>query len=112
MFIKVTRHIFAEAMQGSFSRVGARALFEYLEEAEDGVEFDSLAIRAEFAEYSSATVAAQYYGWEVEADMYDADDNERPQEDIDEENEESALAWLQRRTSVIEFDRGVIIQQF
>lgn len=116
MFIKVTRHIFADAMRGSFSWGGAKALFEYLEDGEDGeecgAEFDEVAIRSDFSEYSSATVAAQDNGWEVEADMYDADDNERPQEEIEEENEEAALKWLKYRTIVIEFSGGVIIGSF
>lgn len=114
MFIKVTRHIFADAMSGSFSWGGAKALFEYLEEGKDGEgdEFDEVAIRSEFSEYSSATLAAQECGWNPEADLYDADDNERDADEIEEENEEAALEWLQRRTSVIEFDGGVIIQNF
>lgn len=116
MYIKVTRHMFADAMRGSFSWGGSKALFEYLEDGEDGeecgVEFDEVAIRREFSEYESATKAAQEYGWEVEADMYDADDNERDPDEIDEENEEAALKWLQRRTTVIEFEGGVVIGSF
>ena len=116
MFIKVTSHIFADAMRESFSREGARALFEYLEDGEDGeecgVEFDEVAIRCEFSEYSFARDAALDNGWELQADTHDAYDNERDLDEIDEENEEAALAWLLDRTSVIEFSGGVIIGSF
>lgn len=117
MYIKVTRHIFTDAMRGSFSWGGAKALFEYLEDREEGgekagLEFDEVSIRGEFTEYSSATAAAQDYGWEDEAAMYYAEDKERDADEIEEENEEAALKWLNRRTSVIEFSGGVIIGSF
>lgn len=115
MFIKLDCHTFADRMSDDFSREAALALFDWLEELEAGgeeQEFDRIAIRCEFAEYESATKAAQDNGWELEADLYDADDNERDADEIEEENEEVALAWLQRRTSVIEFDGGVVIGNF
>lgn len=115
MFIKLDCYTFVDRMAEDFSREAALALFDWLEELEAGgeeQEFDRIAIRCEFSEYPSATEAAQDHGWEVEADMYDADDNERDADEIEEENEEAALKWLNRRTSVIEFDGGVIIQQF
>lgn len=118
MFIKIDCHTFADRMAEDFSRDAAEALFYWLEELEAGgeeQEFDRVAIRCEFTEYPSATVAAQEYGWKPETDLYDASpdlDEEEIEQKIEEENEELALEWLQYRTSVVEFDGGVIIQNF
>ena len=116
MFIKLDCHQFADRMAEEFSRDAARALFDYLEELEadcgETQEFDRIAIRCQFSEYESARKAAIDNGWGLEANMYDDDGNERPKDEIDEENEEFALAWLNDMTSVIEFDGGVIIGEF
>ena len=83
---------------------GACALAEYLEELEDEtgqeMEFDRVAIRCQYSEYEGAFEAAVEYGFEPDEE-----------EDTDEQ-EESALRWLQDRMSVIVFDGGVIIQDF
>ena len=103
MFIKVDCYMFADRMAEDFSRDAARALFDWLEELEAGgeeQEFDRIAIRCEFSEYASATEAAHDHGWESDAD------------EIEERLEESALEWLQDRTSVIEFSGGVIVGSF
>lgn len=100
-----------------WSRAGAFALAEYLEEYEEStgeeIELDVCAIRCDFSEYESALEAALDYNWSPEASILDDDDNIRPDEDVEEENNEKALQWLQDRTSVIEFDGGgIIIAQF
>ena len=109
-------NILANDEYSSFSRLGAFALVDYLEELEDStgeeMEFDPVAIRCDFAEYDSALECAVEYGWSHEADILDADDNLRPDDEVLEENEERALKWLQGRTQVIEFDGGVIISNF
>ena len=95
---------------------GSLALAEYLEELEEGtgeeMELDVCAIRCDFSEYASALEAAEDYGWSREASILDGNDNIRPDEEVEEENNERALEWLQDRTSVIQFDDGVIIQRF
>lgn len=100
----------------NWSRAGALALAEYLEEYEDStgeeMEFDRVAIRCDFSEYDSALEAAEDYGWSREASILDDDDNIRPDEDVMDENNDLAIKWLENRTSVIEFDGGVIIQNF
>ena len=87
-----------------WSRDGAEALAEHLEEMEESIgeemELDVVAIRCDFSEYSSAVDAAGEYGWSAEPDEYD------------DANEAAALSWLHDRTSVISFDGGVIISQF
>lgn len=98
MHIKLSTSQVAEKLyhgDGGFSWGGANALAEYLDELEDGlgepVEFDKVAIRCSFSEYASAEEAAEDLGW-------DADDDT------------SALEWLENKTTVIAFDRGVIVQ--
>lgn len=95
---------------------GSLALAEYLEEYEERtgeeMELDTCAIRCDFSEYDSALEAAEDYNWSPEASILDDDDNIRPDDEVEEENEEKALSWLQDRTTVIEFDGGVIIQRF
>ena len=87
-----------------WSRSGAYALSDYFQEIENDtgeeMELDVVAIRCDFAEYSTAAEAASEYGWQPEPDEYD------------DANESAALSWLQDRTSVITFDGGVIIAQF
>ena len=87
-----------------WSRSGAYALAQYLEEMEDEadeeMEFDAVEIRCGYAEYPTAAEAASEYGWSADESEYD------------EANESAALSWLHDRTSVIEFNGGVIISQF
>ena len=87
-----------------WSRDGAEALAEHLEEMEDStgeeMELDVVAIRCDFSEYPSAAEAAGEYGWS-------ADETE-----FDDANESAALSWLNDRTFVISFDGGVIVSQF
>ena len=104
MFIKVTSSMFIDAMGGRFSRDGASALFDFLEELEEGTEgreLDAVAIKCDFSEYPSATEAARTQGGFFEIVGEDAKDGEA-----------AALEWLQDRASVIEFDGGVIVQNF
>ena len=87
-----------------WSRSGARALIEYLEQLEEDcgteLEFDAVAIRCDFAEYDNALEAAKEQGFE-------------PEEDEDEDAmEANALDWLCDRTEVITFPEGVIIRSF
>lgn len=80
-----------------FSRAALFALFEYLEEYENStgeeIELDPIGICCEWAEFSSAREAASEYGFEAE------DDDE-------------AEKWLGRKTTVVQFDGGLVVQQF
>lgn len=93
-FIEAFRHAGRESQ---FSVPARRALFAHLEEFEEEsgkeLELDPIAICCEFAEYPSAIEAAKVYGSEF--------------------NEESrALEWLREQTPVVEFEGGIVIQQF
>lgn len=88
-----------------WSRAGAYALVEHLEQLESDcgteIEFDVVAIRCDYSEYSSALEAAQDYGFTTE-------ENNTEEEALESE----ALEWLIDRTQVIEFSGGVIIASF
>lgn len=98
----VTSYQFIEAFracgrESQFSRAALFALFEYLEEYENStgeeIELDPIGICCEWAEFSSAREAASEYGFEAE------DDDE-------------AEMWLGRKTTVVQFDGGLVVQQF
>ena len=87
----------------AWSYNGARALVEYLEECESDIapiEFDRVAIRCDYSEYSSALSAAEYYDFEAEPG------------DDDDTTEAAALEYLQDMTTVITFKGGIIIQDY
>ena len=104
----LSTHEIADALKvdqyAKWTRSGAYAMASYLEELEqetgEEMELDVVAIRCDFSEFPSAVEAAGEYGWS-------ADETE-----FDDANEAAALSWLQDRTSVIEFDGGIIIATF
>jgi len=93
----------------SWSRSGAYALVEYLEQLEEDIgsdiEFDIVAIRCYYSEFGSAVQAAVAQGFEPNPNL-----GQEPQSQ--EDKEADALAWLQDHTQVIEFDGGIIIANF
>jgi len=104
----VTSFQFVEAFracgrESQFSHAALFELFRYLEDFEDStgmeLELDPIAICCDFAEYPSAREAADDYGFE-------------PDGDDDDAREKSALDWLREKTQVVEFDGGIVIQQF
>ena len=95
-----------------FSYDGLKALFEYLEEYEDGtgeeIELDVIALCCDYSEYESAVEWAKDYGHELSSHI-----SREYGYDVDEDEEETdALEYLRDHTSVIEFDTGIIIQSF
>ena len=87
-----------------YSWAGAQALAEYLERLDEDngedTEFDGVAIRSDYNEHGCAVDAAEESGWEKDV------------EDDEDAQKEAALDWLNDRTTVIEFDGGVIVQAF
>ena len=81
----------------NWTRSGAFALVEYLEQMEDDcgtqIEFDRVALRCEYSEYDTAIEAAQAYTSEFTT-------------------EESALEYLENNTTVINHANGIIVQDF
>lgn len=96
---------FWDTYKGNFSYNGKRALFDYLERLEEDtgedIELDIVALCVEYTEYDTAVEAAtEYSGFEVNKDL------------SEDENEKAAKQFLENRTTLIEFDGGVIIQDF
>ena len=97
----VTETMFIDAFQAirpqNFSIAGLRALFAHLEEVEEDtgeeMELDVIALCCDFAEYPDALTVAEDMGWECAS-------------------EEEAFDRLQSETIVIDFDGGIIIENF
>lgn len=89
----------------SFSYEGLGALFDWIEEMDEGcgteMELDPIAICCDFSEHESAIDCLSDNGYGFE-----------PEGDDDDEKEESALEYLREHTLVIEFTGGIIIQGF
>ena len=96
-FIEAFRHAGRESQ---FSVPARRALFAHLEDYEKEtcfeLELDPIGICCEFAEYSCALEAAKVYGLELRGD----------------DEESRALEWLREKTQVVEFEGGIVIQNF
>ena len=101
---------------GGWSRGGAFAMAEWLEEMEEGtgeeMELDVVAIRCDFSEYESlqdwagsywgtiggACQVKAHFGWDDDID--------------DEEKEDSIREYVNDHGHLIEFDGGVIVSSF
>lgn len=96
-------HELLEDEYAGWSYNGAFALVEFLDElgedCDTEYELDTVALRCEFSEWSDAINCVGNYSFE-------------PEGDDEEEKEESALNWLRDQTLVIEFNGGIIIQDF
>jgi hypothetical protein len=98
----------SETYKNNFTIDGLNALFDWFEEYErdvnDGeeIDFDMVAICCEYSEYESALECAKEYGFELPNGNHNADDD----------NEALALSWLEDRTQVMPFEKGVIIANF
>lgn len=95
MIDTIQEHQFVDVMareNNGFSYRGASALFQYLEDLQDSIgqqiEFDPVAFRCEYAEYENLKELKKEYDY-IET-----------------------IEDLEQHTTVIEFDGGIIIQQF
>jgi len=96
----------------NFSYDGLRALYNWLEDYADDTgedyELDVIALCCDFCEYSCPIEAASEY-FDFEGMTYNDDGSES--ETLDEVLYK-AMEYLSERTSVIDFDSGIIIQNF
>jgi hypothetical protein len=97
----------------NWSRAGAFALAEYLEELEEStgeeMEFDHVAIRCDFSEYASLKDFREEYFGDAEQcrEALGAD------EDTDEaELDELTCQFIEDCGILIEFDGGIIVSSF
>ena len=97
-----------------WSMAGAYAIVEYLEQVEEDcgteVEFDRVAIRCDFSEYTDLLDWAYgYWGtgeWKDELGF-------NVEEEIDEEDAEEAISiYIHDHGQLIEFDGGIIVSNF
>ena len=90
---------FSDTYKNNFTYEGKKALFEYLELLEDGtgeqIELDPIALCCDYTEYASGLQWAGETG-----------------DEKDFTSEDDALDYLKDKTQVIEFDGGIIIQNF
>lgn len=107
-----TFDIASELMQDSnanWSLNAAYALAEYYEQLEEDLgatlEFDAVAIRCEFSEYSSLQEWASEYGLDCIDLGVESDDD-------DETKEEAIREYIQDHGQLIEFDGGIIVSCF
>lgn len=101
---------FSEDRKNQFSYEGKKALFEYLEQYEEDtgeeIELDTIALCCEYTEYDNELNCALDYGFVPE----ETETTELTEKEA-EQNEEARL-WLEDRTQIIEFEGGIIIQNF
>lgn len=90
----------------NFSYEGKKALFDWIEALDDDcgteTELDVIALCCEFSEYSSAINCITDAGY-----SFNLDESEDP-----DDQEAAALEWLNDHTLLIQFDSGIIIQDF
>ena len=105
----------------NWSRAGALALAEYLEELEsdtgEEMELDIVAIRCDFSEYSSLQEwAKDYFGGEKEAKEELCDEYMPDAQELSESNEEIPDDTIRDHITdngiLIEFDGGIIVSSF
>ena len=85
----------------SWTRSGAFALIEYLEQLEEdcgmSIEFDPIALRCEYSEYKSLQDFAEQF-WLTSSQRLTRD--------------EVIKDYIEHRSTLIEFDGGIIVQDF
>ena len=108
-------NLLMEDENANWSRDGAEAIIEHLEQMEEDcgkeIEFDRVAIRCDFNEYGTAFEAASDYGW-----MPGMKDEDEEEGDYAARIEEEALEYLEGETIVIkcgdESTDGIVVQCF
>lgn len=95
----------SDTYNNQFSYEGLQALYDHLEEYSDStsepVEFDPVALCCEYTEYTDLREASETFF------MYDATDEERA-----EYTDEKAREYFANNTFLLEFEGGIIIQDF
>jgi hypothetical protein len=96
----------------NWSRAGAYALAEYLEEYEENtgeeIELDVCAIRCDFSEHSSL----QDWAHEHFSNAWQELGFDETEETNDDEFDEKIRSYIQYHGQLIEFDGGIIVSSF
>ena len=103
----------SETYKNNFTYDGLEALFDYMEELEEGlgeqIEFDMVYIACYYTEFATAWDAMELY--QPDDILVEGDEGDDLTE-VMEKNEAEALRWLEDRIEVIKFDTGIIIRNF
>jgi len=103
-------NMLADDQNSSFSRSGAYALVEYLEEMEEScgeeMEFDSVALRCDYSEYESLQEWAEDYFSAWRADLSIDDDMD------DDQIDDTIREYINDHGQLIEFNGGIIVSSF
>jgi hypothetical protein len=105
-------HELLQDTNAAWTRAGAFALAEYLEDYEEStgeeMEMDVVAIRCDFSEYSSLVDWATDYFTQWRGDL-NIDEN---LDEGDEKIDEAIRSYIQDNGQLIEFDGGIIVSSF
>jgi hypothetical protein len=104
--------ILANDENSSFSRLGAYALVQYLEQIEEDcgeeIEFDHVAIRCDYSEYDSLQEwAHEHFSNALQELGFD-----ETEENDDDKVDEKIREYIQDRGQLIEFSGGIIVSSF
>jgi hypothetical protein len=111
----------SDSRKDTFSYNARQALFEYLDDLSDQcdepIELDIVSICCEYTEYESAIEAVDAYTEDCpylldEDELIESDGTSIDTVTLIEKQTEKALEYLNDNTRVIEFDGGIIIQNF
>ena len=108
----------SDTYNNKYSRPALFALYDYLDsmswDMKTDIVLDVVAIACDYTEYESAYEAMEQYQADDMPTVEGIDDNGEGRDlvEISEETEQLALDWLNDHTQVIQFDGGIIIQNF
>jgi hypothetical protein len=112
--------ILVDDENANWTRAGAYALAEYLENLEEDtgeqIEFCRVSLRCDFSEYDSLLAFAEDYFADHKQAADDLGLNVSMTgdefEETEEEVEETVREYIERKGTLIEFDGGIIISSF
>lgn len=111
----------SDSYKNQFTYNARQALFEYLDDLSDQldepIELDIIALCCEYTEYESAQEAVDAYTEDApylldEEELLDDDGTSIDQATLITLQRQKALDYLNDRTQFIEFDGGIIIQNY
>jgi hypothetical protein len=112
-------HLLIDDDNANWSRAGAFALVEYLEELEQScdvdIDFCPVSIRCEFSEYDSLEDwASDHFANHVQAvfELRLNIDGDGKIEETDEEVDDTIRDYIRDRGQLVEFDGGIIVSSF
>jgi len=112
-------HMLLDDENANWTRAGAFALVEYLEEFEEScdvdIEFCPVSLRCEFSEYDSLEDwASEYFANHIQAvfELKLNIDGDGKIEENDDDVDEKIREYIRDRGQLIEFEGGIIVSSF